>query len=63
MRGLGLLLMVSGWFLAVAAVVLLGTTGLRLGFVAAALAVEGLGLGLIAQGYRATQLPDSEQTR
>jgi hypothetical protein len=55
--------MVSGWFLAVAAVVLLGTTGLRLGFVAAALAVEGLGLGLIAQGYRATQLPDSEQTR
>jgi len=62
-RGVGLVLMVSGWFLAVAALVLLGTTGLRLGFVTAALAVEGLGLGLVAQGYRAEQLPDAETSR
>lgn len=47
------MLLISGWALALAALVLLHGAGMRLVFVGAALAVEALGLGLVMAGYKA----------
>jgi hypothetical protein len=44
--------MFSGWLIALAALVLLESLGERFGFVGAAVAVEALGLCLLAQSYR-----------
>ncbi len=52
MRAAGLMIMVSGWVLVPAALRLLGTQGGRFGFVVAGIAVEMLGLGLVAWSYR-----------
>ncbi len=55
MQFIGCLLMVSGWLLLLAALVLLGSQGQRLVFAVAGLLVETLGLGVLAYGYRAVQ--------
>ena len=44
--------MVSGWFLSLAALLLLAGLKQRLAFVLAALLVELLGLALVAHSYR-----------
>ncbi len=49
----GYLLMLSGWLLTLASLFLLAGAGQRLLFVAAGLAVELLGLGLLTYRYRA----------
>jgi hypothetical protein len=51
----GYLLMLSGWLLTLASLFLLAGVGQRLLFVAAGLAVELLGLGLLTYRYRALQ--------
>ena len=51
----GYLLMVSGWLLAVASLLLLEGTRQRLFFVLAALLVQLLGLGLVAYRYCSLQ--------
>ena len=51
LAGFGLLL--SGWILVVLALVLLPSPAERAAFVVAALAVEGLGLGLAMRAHRA----------
>lgn len=53
MKLIGLGLLFSGWILAVLALVLLPLPGERAAFVVAALAVEGLGLGLAMRAHRA----------
>lgn len=55
MRLTGYLLMVSGWLLAVASLLLLQGTRQRLSFLLAALLVQLLGLGLVAYRYRSLQ--------
>jgi low temperature requirement protein LtrA len=55
LRLIGCVLLVSGFFLVVAALVLLPGFGLRLAFTAAGLGVEVLGIGLLTQGYKPTQ--------
>ncbi len=55
MRLTGYLLMVSGWMLALAALLLLAGLGQRFVFVLAGLLVELLGLGLVAYRYRSLQ--------
>ncbi len=55
MRLIGYLLMLSGWLLAFASLVLLIAFGQRLAFVIAGLLVELLGLTLIALRYRSLQ--------
>jgi hypothetical protein len=52
---IGYVLLVSGWLLVLAALLLLGGTGQRLAFVGAGLVVEGLGLALVAVRYRSLQ--------
>jgi hypothetical protein len=52
---LGCLLMVSGWLIAIAALLLLVGSGQRFAFVMAGLLVEFIGLVLVAQSYRALQ--------
>lgn len=49
---LGCILMISGWILSIAALILLKLSAQRLGFVAAGILVEMVGLGLIAQHHR-----------
>ncbi len=46
----GCLLLLSGWMIALVALVLLPGLGARAAFIAAGIAVEILGLGLIARG-------------
>jgi hypothetical protein len=53
MRIVGCVLMVSGWALLVAALVLLPALGLRFAFGVAGMLVEAIGLGVLAYGYRA----------
>ena len=55
MSFVGCLLMVSGWLIAIAALLLLVGSGRRLAFVMAGLLVELIGLVLVAQSYRALQ--------
>ena len=52
MRSIGCLLLVSGWLLSLAALLLLAGLKQRLAFVLAALLVELLGLALVAHSYR-----------
>ena len=55
MSFVGCLLMVSGWLIAIASLLLLVGSGQRLAFVMAGLLVESIGLVLVAQSYRALQ--------
>jgi hypothetical protein len=55
MSWVGCILMVSGWLIAMASLLLLGSAGLRLAFVIMALLVEALGLCLVAYNYRSLQ--------
>ncbi len=55
MRLVACLMLVSGWLIAVAALVLLPSLAARYGFVLAGLAVEGIGAGLLTTAYRAMQ--------
>ncbi len=50
MKLAGCLLLISGWMIVLAALVLLPGLAARAGFVAAGIAVEIIGLGLIARG-------------
>lgn len=61
MSFVGCLLMVSGWLIAIAALLLLAGPGQRLAFVMAGLLVESLGLGLVAHSYRVLQSPQKAQ--
>jgi uncharacterized membrane-anchored protein len=61
LRAIGCLLMVSGWLIVMAAMVLLTRLPERFGFVLAGLAVEVLGLLLLAQRYRAMQLEEKRR--
>ena len=53
MRLAGLLLLVSGWAIVLAAFLLLGAIAARGGFVAAGVAIEILGLSLVARSHLA----------
>lgn len=52
MRLIGCALLLSGFFIVLAALVLLSSFPQRLAFVAAGLAVEALGIGLLTQGHK-----------
>ena len=52
---MGFVLLISGWALVLAALMLLSGTAQRLGFVLAAIAVELLGLHIFGSGYKALQ--------
>jgi hypothetical protein len=52
---MGFALMISGVAIVLAALALFGGLGQRLAFVSAGLAVELLGLGLAAHGYKSLQ--------
>ena len=58
MRLVGFLLLVSGWLLAIASIVLLGSPGARGAFVFAGAAVEVLGLTLV---FRSHLIPREEK--
>ncbi len=53
--------MVSGWLIVMTALVLLTRVGERYGFVAAGVAVEVLGLVLLARQYRSIQLEEKSR--
>ena len=53
MRLMGFVLLISGWALVPAALMLLGGTAQRLAFVLAGFAVELLGLHLLGSAYKA----------
>ncbi|HEX9201213.1 MAG TPA: hypothetical protein VF865_16760 [Acidobacteriaceae bacterium] len=55
MRLVGCLLLMSGFFLVLAALVLLAALAMRFVFVLAGLGVEVLGVGLLTRAYTATQ--------
>ena len=61
MSFVGCLLMVSGWLIAIAALLLLVGAGQRLAFVMAGLLVECIGLVLVAHSYRALQSPQKAE--
>jgi len=52
LRLIGCLLLLSGFFIVLAALVLLTAFPQRLAFTAAGLAVEGLGLGMLTIGHK-----------
>ena len=58
MKFLGFLLLVAGWFLVLASIVLLGKPGARGAFVVAGIAVEVLGLVLV---FRSHLIPREEK--
>jgi hypothetical protein len=58
MKFLGFLLLLAGWFLVLASIVLLGSTGSRGAFVCAGSAVEALGLVLV---FRSHSIPREEK--
>jgi hypothetical protein len=53
LRLMGFVLLISGWALVPAALMLLGGTAQRLTFILAALAVELLGIHLLGSAYKA----------
>ena len=55
MRSVGCLLLLSGWLIVLAALVLLTSLQERFAFVTAGVAVEVLGLVLLTLGYRTLQ--------
>jgi hypothetical protein len=52
LKWIGCLLLVSGFFVVLAALVLMNSFATKLGFVIAGLAVEALGLSLLVNGHR-----------
>lgn len=52
---IGCLLLLSGFFVVVAAMVLMNSFQTRMGFVVAGVGVEVLGLGLLMNGYKSTR--------
>jgi hypothetical protein len=52
LKAIGCLLLVSGFFVVLAALVLMRTFAAEMSFVIAGIAVEGLGLGLLVNGHR-----------
>jgi hypothetical protein len=58
MKFAGILLLLAGWFLVLASIVLLGTPGARGAFVFAGMAVEALGLILF---FRSHLIPREEK--
>ena len=52
MKLVGCLLLMSGFFLVLAALVLMRSFAPEMGFVVAGIAVEGLGFGLLIHGHR-----------
>lgn len=58
MRFMGFLLLVAGWFLVLASIVLLGSAASRGAFVFAGAAVEALGLILV---FRSHSIPREEK--
>lgn len=56
-------LLASGWFIAMASLLLLASLGQRFGFVVAGLAVEVLGLALLARGYMLRHHRDAGDAR
>lgn len=61
MRLIGCLLLLSGFFLVLAALVLMPSFPARLAFVAAGLGVEVIGVGLLTQAYKAETSETKEQ--
>ena len=55
MKLIGCLLLLSGWFLVLAALVMLPAFMQRAAFIAAAMAIEILGLALLTRAYTAMQ--------
>jgi uncharacterized membrane protein HdeD (DUF308 family) len=55
MRLMGFLLMISGLVIVLAALALLAGPGQRIAFIVAGIAIELLGLALIAHGYKSLQ--------
>jgi uncharacterized membrane protein YccF (DUF307 family) len=51
MKFVGFLLLLTGWFLVLAAIVLLASPASRAGFVLAGMAVEALGLTLVIRSH------------
>ena len=58
MRAIGCVLLFSGWLIVLAALALLPTLPERFAFVCAGLAVEVLGVALLAQSYRELEKGD-----
>jgi len=58
MKAVGFLMLLAGWFLVLAAIVLLASLSLRGAFVLAGVAVEGLGLTL---AFRSHLIPREEK--
>jgi hypothetical protein len=55
LRLIGCLLLLSGFFIAASALVMMNSFATRMGFVAAGLGVEALGLALLMNGYKALE--------
>jgi low temperature requirement protein LtrA len=60
-RAIGGLLMLSGWLLVLACLVLLPGLAQRAAFVGAGIAVEALGLVVLARSYRRLQLDQEDR--
>ena len=58
MKLLGMLLLLSGWLIVLAALVLLQSLAQRTAFVVAGIAVEVVGLSLLARAYMVEQRGD-----
>jgi hypothetical protein len=56
-------LLVSGWIIVMASLLLLTSLGQRFGFVASGLAVEVMGLALVARGFMLRQRGDGGDAR
>ena len=61
MRVAGILLMFSGWLIALTSLALLQADTMRMAFLSAGILVEVLGLALAAYAYRADALWESER--
>ncbi|WP_263354843.1 hypothetical protein [Acidicapsa acidisoli] len=55
MKLIGCLLLLSGWLIVIAALVMLSAFTQRAAFIAAGVGVEGLGLALLTQSYTSMQ--------
>jgi hypothetical protein len=58
MKFTGFLLLLAGWGIVLSALALLGSIPAQTGFVLAGIAVEGLGLGLVARAH--SVLPEAQ---
>ncbi len=57
MRVIAFIMLVSGWLIALSALVLLPALPARFVFVLAGLAVEAIGIGLLTHAYKSGQRP------